>query len=324
MSDLRNAAIPLVDSVAWLTSESYWYPPHIVTSAWFEHTPFAYWLMSVVRPAVVVELGTHAGFSMFVFAEAAKRLGLDTRLYALDTWEGDDQAGFYSDEVLNSVTAITASDYPTSVTLVRGFFDDSVDTFADGSIDLLHVDGRHGYEDVAHDFETYRKKLSDRAVVLFHDTHEFQEGFGVHRFWNELSAAHPSFMFEHGHGLGVLAFGASTPAGILDFIAEANRDPERVRAVYSSLGASVGEIYEWTIGAEASRQRDRDAVEAERVRLGSEVLRLEAERVPIDAELATNSATIAGLTHELAQLHASTSWKLTRPVRAAGKKLGRG
>ena len=72
-----GGSVRLTPAPAWLSPTSYWQPAHIVTSAWLEHAPFAFWLVDAVRPRSVVELGTHHGFSCFVFAEAVKRLGLD-------------------------------------------------------------------------------------------------------------------------------------------------------------------------------------------------------------------------------------------------------
>ena len=45
----------------WLSAASYWLPEHIVTSAWLTHAPFAFWLVDVLRPRSIVELGTHHG-----------------------------------------------------------------------------------------------------------------------------------------------------------------------------------------------------------------------------------------------------------------------
>jgi hypothetical protein len=108
------------------------------------------------------------------------------------------------------------------------------------SNDLLHIDGRHGYDDVRADFEVYRGKLSDRGVVIFHDTHEFQPSFDVHRFWGELATTAPSFEFHHGHGLGVLAVGENAPTVVLEFLAAAHSDPDGVRETYHRLGIEVG------------------------------------------------------------------------------------
>ena len=126
--------------------------------------------------------------------------------------------------------------------LLRSTFDEAVAQFTDGSIDLLHVDGRHFYDDVAHDFEAWKPKLSTRAIVVFHDTQETARGFGVGKLWAEVSRGQPHFEFLHGHGLGVLGVGSS--AAVRDFplftegaISEAR---QRIRRAYETLGGRIG------------------------------------------------------------------------------------
>ena len=88
-----------MDRDMWMSDTSYWMPRHVVESAWLEHAPFAFWLVDAIAPRSIVELGTHNGFSYFTFCEAIKRLRLPARAFALDSWEGDDQAGFYGQDV---------------------------------------------------------------------------------------------------------------------------------------------------------------------------------------------------------------------------------
>jgi O-antigen biosynthesis protein len=204
-SDLDRLPREELETVFW-TPERLGRP-----SAWWGHVPFAFWIVAKCRPRLLVELGTHYGVSYAAFCEAVSRLGLATKCYAVDSWEGDPHAGIYGDDVYVELRDFHDKHYAAFSRLVRQRFDEALDYFADGSIDLLHIDGFHTYEAVRHDFETWRPKLSDRAVVLFHDSNEKQSDFGVWRFLSELAQAAPTFEFLHSHGLGVVAVGAEVP-----------------------------------------------------------------------------------------------------------------
>lgn len=187
----------------FIARSSFWIPDSFVASAWVEHAPFAFWLIEKHRPLLLVELGTHHGFSFLAFCQAVAPLGLATRCFAVDTWKGDEHTGLYGDEVYQALWGYHQRRYSGFSQLVRATFDEAVGSFEDGSIDLLHIDGRHYNEDVRHDFETWRPKLSKRAIVLFHNTSVFEREFGVVRLWNELCGNFPQFEFIHGHGLGL-------------------------------------------------------------------------------------------------------------------------
>jgi len=223
----------------WLRASSYWVPAHFPRSAWVSHAPFTFWLMDVLRPRSIVELGTFQGYSCFVFAEGARRLGLDCSISALDSWEGDDHAGHYGDWVYTEVAAVAARDYPASVRLVRGYFEQSRPLFSEDSVDLLHIDGRHGYDDVLSDFTAWQSTVRQGGIVLFHDIAEHQPGFGVWRLWEELREQHPSFEFEHGHGLGVLAIGEVCAAPLVALFEADDATASLIRADYQRLGAIV-------------------------------------------------------------------------------------
>ena len=182
--------------------------------SWHGHLPFAFFCIDHVKPRVFVELGTHRGDSYSAFCQRIAELGLDTACYAVDTWQGDDQAGYYDDAIYREFKAYHDINYANFSKLLRMTFDEAVSQFAEGSIDLLHIDGLHTYEAVAHDFMTWLPKMSERGIVLFHDTQVRTDDFGVWRFWEEVSAKYPHFAFEHSNGLGVLAVGSIIPEAI--------------------------------------------------------------------------------------------------------------
>ena len=151
--DVRD--LPL-DIGRFVTPASYWVPRCVNESAWTQHAPFAFWLIDKHRPRILAELGTHWGYSYFAFCQAVSRLGTDTKCFAVDTWLGDEHAGFYDEAVYDVVSEHEASNYASFSTLIRSTFDAAADRFQAGSVDLLHIDGRHYYEDVHHDFTTWR------------------------------------------------------------------------------------------------------------------------------------------------------------------------
>lgn len=234
-------------------------------SAWVEHIPFAFWLVEALAPRTVVELGTHVGTSYFAFCQAVAGLKLQTRCYAVDTWQGDEHAMFYGEEVYQAVAQHNAR-YSAFSTLLRTTFDAGRAQFPTGSVDLLHIDGLHTYGAVKHDLETWLDAVSDRGVVLFHDTAERERGFGVHRLWEDVAVRYPHFEFLHGHGLGVLGIGKSLPSGLHHLFAAADDDGarERVRAIFARLGGAI--TSELSIVAEQARAQSVHAMLAELTR----------------------------------------------------------
>ena len=140
-----------------------------------------------------------------------KKLGLETNCYGIDTWEGDKQAGAVALCDLAKIRAHHDSLYGSFSELLQMTFDGALAHFTDGSVDLLHIDGFHTYDAVRHDFEMWLPKLSRHGVILFHDVNVRQNGFGVWKFWEEVSAKYKHLTFLHGNGLGVLAVGTEFP-----------------------------------------------------------------------------------------------------------------
>ncbi len=210
----------------------------LANSAWHGHVPFAHWLMAALKPACFVELGTHEGVSYAAFCESVRHFGLNTICHAIDTWIGDPHAGVYSEDVYDRLCAFHNQRYASFSVLHRQDFDSARAGFADGSIDLLHIDGFHTETAVRHDFEIWKSAISSRGVVLFHDIAVREGNFGVWRLWDELSAQYPFFAFTHSYGLGLLALGPEIPDVIRELCTLSPDASARVRTHFATLGAA--------------------------------------------------------------------------------------
>ncbi|MFY9556491.1 MAG: class I SAM-dependent methyltransferase, partial [Blastocatellia bacterium] len=193
-------------------------------------------LVDRLRPKTIVELGTFSGVSYCAFCQTVKELSLPSRCYAVDTWEGDPQTGFFGPEVLEDLKQHHDPLYGGFSTLIESTFDEAARHFSDSTIDLLHIDGYHTYDVVKHDFENWLPKVSPRGVVLMHDINVRERDFGVWKLWGELRQRYPHFELIHEHGLGLLAVGENYDPGLRELFELPESDRALIRQFFSQLG----------------------------------------------------------------------------------------
>jgi len=287
---------------------------------WQGHIPFAFWLTEILEPSSFIELGSYKGDSYFSFCQAVKSLPLQTRCFAVDTWAGDDHVGKYNNEVFDAVRTYHDTNYAEFSRLLRMTFIEALETIEDRSVDLLHIDGLHTYEAVKEDFTTWLPKLSDRAVVLFHDTAVRERGFGVWKFWKEISRDYPSFEFSHSNGLGVLLVGKRVPDILHELTKLSDNHKAGVTSLFLALGDRVQKIAQISF---IQKQKDSLYLEKEEIQqradltktvsaMAKEMKNLHASNESV-SQLVNNSVgadsylseTLAGLIEEMKNLHAS-------------------
>ena len=270
------------DLCPYISKESFDRPRVLSPSTTFGHAPFFFWLVSVLNPKTIVELGSAHAFSFFVFCQAAEKLVSETHCYAVDTWEGDIHTGKYGNTIYESVQEnLRHSFNDQKCHLLRTEFNKAAAQFESGSIDLLFIDGCHTYEAVREDFLMWRAKMSERGVVLFHDTQVVAENFGVKKFWTEITTEYPGMEFHHDHGLGVLMIGKQVPCPLSDLALE----PESIKAEIRDVYAAIGEKYSllWKLSQAQKEMWKRD--------------------------------------HELDLMRKSASWRMTAPLRWVERSL---
>ena len=304
-----------------LAQVSQFQPAYLDNSAWTGHLPFAGWIVQSKKPKVLVELGTHGGSSYFAFCQAVQESHLDTRCYAVDTWDGDEHAGLYEKTIFQTVSNYNNSHYGDFSTLLKKTFDEALSDIANQSVDLLHIDGLHTYEAVKHDFETWRPKLKPGAVVLFHDTCVKDTGFGVWRFWEELKDQYPlNFEMHHAFGLGVLQMPCSTPEETLTWIQQNDSFKSHLSKSFAALGQFQQARYESSLTLQHVKNQD-GIIESSNQK--SDTLSKQVESLDENFQALSLAHQALSSAHQaLSSAHhsmlSSTSWKMTRPLRWMG------
>lgn len=299
--------------------ETEWIPKRTVTSAWLAHAPFAFWIVKELSPSVLVELGSHNGFSYMAFCQAVERFLYQTRCFAIDTWKGDEHAGEYDQSVYLDLFVYNEKNYRSFSTLIKSTFDDARPYFDDVQIDLLHVDGMHTYEAAKADFENWKNLMSEKGIILFHDIAVKERGFGVWKLWREVSEAYPSFAFYHEYGLGVLAVGTDLPPTIKRLCSMTETENRIVRNQLSTRGEKVRQHY--IMNHELQQIRAHNDFLAAQIReQDAKIHEQDAEKTRCYQEYAAFREVILN----------SKSWKVTAPLRGitntarriAGKQAG--
>lgn len=212
--------------------------------AWTSHLHFAYDLVAVLKPAVLVELGVDRGESYFAFCQSAAENFTGTRCFGVDTWRGDQHAGDYDETTFAQVAEHNRANYESFSTLLRSEFDDALPKFEPESIDVLHLDGLHTEAAVRHDVGLWLPQMRPGGILLLHDVGVRSKGFGVWKVWNELKEQGRSWTFPDGPGLGVWQ---KPPGGTLPgFLGELLAPPNESNAALASY---------YTAQAEAMQQR---------------------------------------------------------------------
>lgn len=286
-------------------------PGYVAPSSWWQHVPLAHWLVDVMQPNTIVELGTHYGVSFFSFCEAAEKFSPNSSIYAVDTWEGDAHAGGYGETVYKQVYSHWFKFHRRIGTLIRSTFDEACTYFPDSSIDLLHIDGLHTYEAVKHDFESWLPKMKKGAVVLFHDINVREREFGVWLLWDQLcnDDRYRGYTINNGYGLGILYLDCNEAEWLSEF--------QDLLPLLKSKGELLESLAELTPGGSFANARSlhsfQEAEEkAATASHAAETARLEAERANAEALAAKE---------ELQKIIDTKSWKITKPLRFMFKIL---
>lgn len=134
-------------------------------------------------PEIAVEVGVHGGRSLVALAMGVKFAGLGhidgiDSYSAVDCLEGEQSdvdkqlwsATEYETLHTSALSGLTLHDLNDAARIVRKRADDAVHDYADGSIDLIHLDGNHSELVSCRDVATWLPKMRSISTWICDDT----------------------------------------------------------------------------------------------------------------------------------------------------------
>lgn len=127
-----------------------------------------YSLVRVLRPKTIVEIGSARGLSTCAMSLACRQNG-SGKVFAIDPHDRNSWAegeGSSLDFLNARLRDYELTDW---CNILQSYSTRAAEGWSQ-QIDLLFIDGDHTYEGVSQDFELFRHYLTDRSIVIFHDT----------------------------------------------------------------------------------------------------------------------------------------------------------
>ncbi len=145
-------------------------------------------IVSELKPKALIEIGTAAGGTLFLFSRVASP---DALIVSIDL-PGGKFGGGYPEWKIPIYRSFAKDDQ--KIVLLRA---DSHDPktleevrriLGNRKLDFLFIDGDHSYEGVRKDFEMYSPLVREGGIIAFHDIveHPPETGCEVSKFWNEI------------------------------------------------------------------------------------------------------------------------------------------
>jgi GT2 family glycosyltransferase len=251
-----------------------------------QHLPFLFYVVSMLRPRVLVEAGTTTGGVYCGFCQIVAAEKLPTRCLAFPAQP-------------QQITALrTYHDplYGNFSQLMTQASAEGLSQLADGSVDLLH------FASDATDLALWLPKLSPRGIVIIPSLNSLSEATA--QAWEQAKAQYPHFTFTHDGGLGLLVVGDAAAPELLALGRLSDAEAKKVQGFFSQLGWCGLSIHNGVTGV------DRRAVEVEnelaRLRIALAGKEKQIER--LQTQLTQRKHQLHNLTEKYTEAVNSDAW----------------
>lgn len=177
-----------------------------IESTWKGHQKFVCWLVQMLKPKTVVDIGFDRGLSTIAFAYRNKG-----QVFGIEWFEEGNYVAkcLALDSAFHNISHAIRLCHTKNIHLIVGPFQDIAKKWV-RKIDILHIDWAHSYRTAKKHYENWKRFMKDDGVILVHNVTAYPKETG--QFFQELPME--KFIFPHAQGLGV----ACSKAEVIDEI----------------------------------------------------------------------------------------------------------
>lgn len=234
----------------------FWRPRFVTENPLLLHTPFLFWLTSIVQPRRIAVLGANDGYAHFLFCQAIDKANIHGRVEGFGFWpaEEDDRPAR-----LPSLLSDHEQKFYEDASILRPAMniDSACEQLPEESYDIVFVDLEALPDDENPSAANWRRLLKENAILLLHGTNSHVADSRVSTGLAKLRNQAQSIEIRDGKGLSVLVSGKETPERLRNLLKTVDRReiPPEIAVIFRRLGQSLAHDVE----AKALRRRERSS-----------------------------------------------------------------
>jgi predicted O-methyltransferase YrrM len=177
----------LVFNQWFLSDKSLRAPEWIESSNRAEFAPFIFWLIDLVRPKKILDIGTKDGHSFLLFCQALDQSAIDGKCVTLRHWLG---SGLSDDRIVSVDGAQKAhliSRYRNYVEFLGCSIDSALDHNND-AVDVINIDALNFDSFNEDSIDRLFKTVSKRGVIIVQGINLGSKNGETRRFWSAISS----------------------------------------------------------------------------------------------------------------------------------------
>jgi hypothetical protein len=273
----------------------------------------------------IVEFGSYKGGSAVFMANVARRLGMKARIYALDTFQGMPEtdvardlhvAGDFNDTSIDALRAFAEKNQLVNLIPVQGLFEDTAPALLEkiAAVTLAHIDCDI-YSAVKFSTEVVRPKMHPAGGYLAFDDSLQPTCLGALEAVEDMIQA-IGLRAEQAYPHLVYRFPAPRIQAAEEFDEEAFD-----AAMLKEIELAEARTYIGTLESELRSKEERlHAVDEQLHALNEQLHGKDQQLREKDEQLRVRDERIDKLQGNISELLASTSWRVTAPLRALKRR----